>query len=134
VQASRTEPEIERDLVAANAPRAAAPPGRSARQARLHVHVDVLELLANGKGRGDSASTHRGLSGFGGVLALMTPVFCNIAACARDPAKSCAASRPKPMEVIACISSADLSEKRPPHMAWPALDGVFGASEEERVI
>ena len=81
----------------------------------------------------------------------LTPAFCNIAACARDPARSWAARRlSKPMEtLIACISSAGFVENRPPHMAWPlwacplwacpvwawpSPAGVFEASEEESVI
>ena len=67
---------------------------------------------------------------------VMTAVFCNIAACARDPARSWAAKRrSNPMEtLIACISSAGLSEKRPPHMACPEGAAFSGASEEPLVI
>ena len=48
--------------------------------------------------------------------------MCNIAACAREPAKSCAASLwSKPIEtLIACISSAGFFSNRPPHRLCPS--------------
>ena len=66
----------------------------------------------------------------------MTPAVRNIAACARDPARSWADSRlSKPMEtLIACISSAGLPENLPPHMACPPWEALAGGFEEDEVI
>ena len=62
------------------------------------------------------------------------PHLANIAAWAREPWMSWAARRlSKPMEtLIACISSAGFSEKRPPHIAWPAR--ALDMSEASSVI
>ena len=119
---------------------AARPPARSARAAAPPRSCGCLRI-PRGTGRSRRPSPRRWSSRPPRIAAasslVMTPVFCNIAACARDPSRSCAASRrSKPMEtLIACISSAGLSEKRPPHIACPpAGGGVRGVRGRVSVI
>ena len=58
--------------------------------------------------------------------AARAPVFCNIAACAQDPSRSCAASRRETDgDVDRLHQFGRLVEKRPPHIAYPPL--VAGA-------
>ena len=65
----------------------------------------------------------------------ITPVAASMAACAREPARSSAASRrSKPMEtLIACISAPGLAEKRPPHSKWPWPSVVLEGMEDAMV-
>ena len=113
--------KVERHLIVARA-RGVQAPGRLADQfgePRLHVHVDVLEFVAEGKYPGLKLAFDEVSPAWMAASSStpMIPVAASMAAWAREPAISSGAKRlSTPIEtLIACMTAAGLAEKRPPH-------------------
>jgi hypothetical protein len=116
------EPEIGRHLVVAAA-RGVKPPGRFADdllQARLHVHVDVLQRRGKREiAASISDKTVRSPSRIASAsLSLRMPVAASMAAWAREPSMSWRASRlSNPIEaLIASMIASGPAANRPPHI------------------